>query len=163
MKFWRVLKDRQMASKLRRGVLLLLRRMNGIKYIIVCNTTQRNTIQHNTETPFESSSPVSLISSRLVSMATLEEEIRDLKAEIEGYRQEFAKASSEDKKMYVGLINERGKTLNILLQQQLQGNYSPCAYLFNIAALNSIISHPTHYSFRSFPAFTPHCSIALLT
>ena len=54
-------------------------------------------------------------------MATLEEEIRDLKAEIEVYRQEYANASSEDKKDLRSLITASRKTLNILLQQQLQG------------------------------------------
>jgi hypothetical protein len=55
-------------------------------------------------------------------MATQEEEIRDLKAKIEWYEQKLAAATTEaGEKMYAELINERGKTLNILLQQQLQG------------------------------------------
>jgi hypothetical protein len=55
-------------------------------------------------------------------MSTLEEEIRDLKAEIAEYRDMMKAATTEagDKKMYANLITESKKTLNILLQQQAQ-------------------------------------------
>ena len=57
-------------------------------------------------------------------MATPEEEIRDLKAEIVKNTVRFDKAidegNEEDKKMYANLITESKKTLNLLLQQQLQ-------------------------------------------
>ena len=57
-------------------------------------------------------------------MATLEEEIRDLKAKIEKYEAKLDAATTfDEKKMYADLITERVKTLNILLQQQQpQGN-----------------------------------------
>ena len=54
-------------------------------------------------------------------MSTLEERIRDLQASIKGYEQEYANASPEEKKELRPLITERGKTLNLLLQQQPQG------------------------------------------
>ena len=57
-------------------------------------------------------------------MATLEEEIRDLKAEIVKNTARFDKAiddgNEEDEKMYANLIIESKKTLNLLLQQQSQ-------------------------------------------
>jgi hypothetical protein len=64
-------------------------------------------------------------------MATLEEEIRDLEAEIVKNTVRFDKAvddgNEEDKKMYANLITatrnevtESKKTLNLLLQQQSQ-------------------------------------------
>ena len=47
------------------------------------------------------------------------DEIASLKAEIEGYRSEYASATSEERKdMIRALITERSKTLNILLAQQ---------------------------------------------
>ena len=50
-------------------------------------------------------------------MATLEEEIRALNAEIKGYRVKLDAATTfEEKKMYADLITESRKTLNILLQ-----------------------------------------------
>mgnify|MGYP003959075771 CR=1 FL=1 len=55
-------------------------------------------------------------------MATTQAEIDDLKAKIEGYEVILAQAieagNEDDKKMFVNLITERGKTLNALLQQQ---------------------------------------------
>jgi hypothetical protein len=61
-------------------------------------------------------------------MATLEEEIRDLKAKIAEYEAKLDAATTlEEKKMYVNLITatrneitESTKTLNILLRQQSQ-------------------------------------------
>ena len=54
-------------------------------------------------------------------MSTLEEEIRDLEAEIAEYRDMMKAAITlEEKKMYANLITESKKTLNILLQQQSQ-------------------------------------------
>ena len=54
-------------------------------------------------------------------MSTPEEEISQLKAKIERYEDGFnAAITSDDKKMYADLITETRKTLNILLQQQLQ-------------------------------------------
>ena len=57
-------------------------------------------------------------------MATLEERIRDLEAEIVKNTVRFDKAvddgNEEDKKMYANLITESKKTLNLLLQQQSQ-------------------------------------------
>ena len=54
-------------------------------------------------------------------MATLEEKIRDLKAKIGRYEAKFDAATTEaGQKMYADLITERVKTLNLLLQQQLQ-------------------------------------------
>ena len=56
-------------------------------------------------------------------MTTLEEEIRDLKEEIAEYRVKLRAATTEaGEERYANLITERGKTLNVLLQQQqLQG------------------------------------------
>jgi hypothetical protein len=55
-------------------------------------------------------------------MATPEEEIRDLKAKIGQYEAKLDAATTEaEEERYADLITERGKTLNILLQQQLQG------------------------------------------
>ena len=52
-------------------------------------------------------------------MTTLEEAIRALSEEIQEYRVQLRAATNlEEKKMYADLITERGKTLNILLQQQ---------------------------------------------
>ena len=52
-------------------------------------------------------------------MATPEEEIRDLKAEIAEYRVKLRAATTEaGEERYANLITERGKTLNALLQQQ---------------------------------------------
>ena len=61
-------------------------------------------------------------------MATLEEEIRDLKAKIAEYEAKLDAATTlEEKKMYVNLITatrneitESKKTLNLLLQPQAQ-------------------------------------------
>jgi hypothetical protein len=57
-------------------------------------------------------------------MATLEEEIRDLKAEIVKNTVRFDKAvddgNEEDKKMYANLIIAKETRLNTLLQQQSQ-------------------------------------------
>jgi hypothetical protein len=57
-------------------------------------------------------------------MATLEERIRDLEAEIVKNTVRFDKAiddgNDEDEKMYANLIIESKKTLNLLLQQQSQ-------------------------------------------
>jgi hypothetical protein len=57
-------------------------------------------------------------------MATLEDKIRDLEAEITKNTARLDKAidvgNEEDKKLFANLITERGKTLNILLQQQQQ-------------------------------------------
>ena len=56
-----------------------------------------------------------------MSMSTLEEEIRDLEAEIAEYRDMMKAAITlEEKKMYADLIIASTKTLNILLQQQSQ-------------------------------------------
>ena len=54
-------------------------------------------------------------------MSTLEEEIRDLKAEIAEYRDMMKAATTEARKdSLLAAITERNKTLNILLQQQAQ-------------------------------------------
>ena len=57
-------------------------------------------------------------------MATLEEEIRDLEAEIVKNTVRFDKAVDEGnegrEERYANLIIERNKTLNLLLQQQSQ-------------------------------------------
>ena len=57
-------------------------------------------------------------------MATLEEEIRDLKAEIVKNTARFDQAidegNEEDKKMYADLITAKETRLNLLLQQQSQ-------------------------------------------
>ena len=80
-------------------------------------------------------------------MATTQAEIDDLKAKIEGYEVILAQAieagNEDDKKMFVNLITERGKTLNALLQQQ-QGkvNIPHHACPFNICCFEIIpISH----------------------
>ena len=55
-------------------------------------------------------------------MATLEEEISDLKAKIEKYEVKLDAATTEaGEERYANLITESRKTLNILLQQQPQG------------------------------------------
>jgi hypothetical protein len=55
-------------------------------------------------------------------MATLEEKISALEAKIAGYEAKLDDATTEaEQKMYADLITERGKTLNLLLNQQLQG------------------------------------------
>ena len=52
-------------------------------------------------------------------MATLQEEIRDLKAEIAKYEAKLDAATTEaGEERYANLITETRKTLNILLQQQ---------------------------------------------
>ena len=52
-------------------------------------------------------------------MATPEEEIRDLKAEIAEYKDLLKAATTfEEKKMYADLITARGNNLTALLQQQ---------------------------------------------
>ena len=51
-------------------------------------------------------------------MADNAERIAALEAEIEGYKQELKNAAPENKAMYAGLIVERNKTLNLLLQAQ---------------------------------------------
>jgi Ser/Thr protein kinase RdoA (MazF antagonist) len=53
-------------------------------------------------------------------MSTLEEEMRDLKANIKGYEQEYANSSPEEKKELRPLITASTKTLTALLQQQSQ-------------------------------------------
>ena len=53
-------------------------------------------------------------------MSTLEEEIRDLKANIKGYEQEYANSSPEEKKELRPLITAKETRLNLLLQQQSQ-------------------------------------------
>jgi hypothetical protein len=53
-------------------------------------------------------------------MSTLEEEIRDLKANIKGYEQEYANSSPEEKKELRPLITAKETRLNLLLQQQQQ-------------------------------------------
>ena len=62
-------------------------------------------------------------------MATIEQEIIELKAEIAEYRQEYVNASPEVKKELRAVITERTKTLNALLQQlqlqQQQGEFVP--------------------------------------
>jgi hypothetical protein len=56
-------------------------------------------------------------------MATLEEEIRDLKAKIAGYEEESANAApgSEDKIGLLAIITVSKETLSLYVQQQLQG------------------------------------------
>ena len=55
-------------------------------------------------------------------MATLEEEIRDLKAYIEKYEAKLDAATTfEEKKMYADLITARGNNLTALYQQRPQG------------------------------------------
>jgi hypothetical protein len=54
-------------------------------------------------------------------MSTLEEEIRDLEAEIAEYRDMMKAATTEARKdSLLAAITESKKTLNILLQQQAQ-------------------------------------------
>ena len=54
-------------------------------------------------------------------MSALQAKIDSLEAEIEGYRNDLSVATTpEDRRMYGGLITERGKTLNTLLTQQQQ-------------------------------------------
>ena len=54
-------------------------------------------------------------------MSALQEEIVNLKSEIEGYRNDLSVATTpEDRRMYGGLITETRKTLNTLLTQQQQ-------------------------------------------
>ena len=54
-------------------------------------------------------------------MSALQAKIDSLEAEIEGYRNDLSAATTpEDRRMYGGLITERGKTLNTLLTQQQQ-------------------------------------------
>ena len=76
-------------------------------------------------------------------MATLEEEIRNLKEKIEGYEAKMDDATTfEEKKMYADLITAKETRLNTLLQQQLQlqGKTIILAYQFNIAAFELILS-----------------------
>jgi hypothetical protein len=56
-------------------------------------------------------------------MATLEEKIRDLKAEIAGYEEESANAApgSDDKISLLAIITVSKETLSLYVQQQLQG------------------------------------------
>jgi hypothetical protein len=87
----------------------------------------------------------SLLFSCLYSlMATLEEEINDLKQKIRKYEAKMDDATTTEtwKERYANLITERGKTLNILHQQQLQlqGKTIIIAYQFNIAAFKLILS-----------------------
>ena len=83
-------------------------------------------------------------------MATTQAEIDDLKAKIEGYEVILAQAieagNEDDKKMFVNLITERGKTLNALLQQQ-QGkvNIPHHACPFNICCFEIIPSSHTSF------------------
>jgi hypothetical protein len=53
-------------------------------------------------------------------MATLQEKINALEAEIEGYKQEYANAATTEarKDSLLAAITESKKTLNLLLQQQ---------------------------------------------
>ena len=54
-------------------------------------------------------------------MATPEEKISALEAKIGQYEAKLDAATTEaGQKMYAELITEKGKTLNLLLQQQLQ-------------------------------------------
>ena len=54
-------------------------------------------------------------------MSALQEEIVNLKSEIEGYRNDLSVATTpEDRRMYGGLISETRKILAILLTQQQQ-------------------------------------------
>ena len=65
-----------------------------------------------------------LVLSCLVSlMATLEEKIRDLKAEIAGYEEESANAApgSDDKISLLAIITVSKETLSLYVQQQQQG------------------------------------------
>jgi hypothetical protein len=51
-------------------------------------------------------------------MDPLDEEIAKLKAEIEEYRAEYRTASSKDKRLLLQTINNRGQTLNRLLDEK---------------------------------------------
>ena len=62
-----------------------------------------------------------VLSCLLSLMATLEERIRDLEANIKGYEQEYANASPEEKKELRPLITASRNNLTALLQQQQQG------------------------------------------
>ena len=83
-------------------------------------------------------------------MATLEEEISALEAEIAEYRMEYQNATSEVRKDIRPLITACRNNLTPLLQQrreqqqqqhqQLQGKTIILAYQFNIAALKLILS-----------------------
>ena len=54
-------------------------------------------------------------------MATLEVEINDLKVKIAGYEQEYASATSEERKdRLLAVITAKETRLNALLQQQQQ-------------------------------------------
>ena len=54
-------------------------------------------------------------------MSALQEEIVNLKSEIEGYKKDLSAATTpEDRRMYGGLITETRKTLNALLTQPQQ-------------------------------------------
>ena len=54
-------------------------------------------------------------------MSALQEEIVNLKSEIDGYKNDLRDATSKEEKSELrGLITERGKTLNTLLAQQQQ-------------------------------------------
>jgi hypothetical protein len=55
-------------------------------------------------------------------MSTPEDKIRDLKAKIAAYEQEYVTAApgSEDKRGLRAISTESNRTLNILLQQQSQ-------------------------------------------
>ena len=54
-------------------------------------------------------------------MSALQVKIDSLESEIEGYKKDLSAATTpEDRRMYGGLITERGKTLNTLLTQQQQ-------------------------------------------
>ena len=72
-------------------------------------------------------------------MATLEEKISALEAEIAEYRVKFEAAITfEEKKMYADLITAKETRLNTLLQQQLQlqGKTIILAYQFNTLLWN---------------------------
>ena len=77
-------------------------------------------------------------------MATLEEEIRNLKEKIEGYEAKMDDATTTEtwKERYADLITAKETRLNTLLQQQLQlqGKTIILAYQFNIAAFKLILS-----------------------
>ena len=54
-------------------------------------------------------------------MSALQAKIESLESKIEGYENDLSLATTpEDRRMYGGLITERGKTLNTLLTQQQQ-------------------------------------------